>query len=322
VAEFPALPLWTDAFLSDTMHLDAAETGAYLLLLMVAWRRPNCDLPNDDIQLSRFARMPLKQWRRIKDRILAFWTLIDGCWRQKKLDAVRDDVRAKSEKATDAARTRWERQPKRNPSRREAVNSNRDMRADDANSLTNQQSADADASVGHVPGGCQPKPKPKPYSNNSSSGLVSINRTTEQDAARERDRVLSNYDFMSTDGTVLILADEFKVLEAELPSIRDVRALVRHSCRSWLLEVEPSQRKQALLSWLRKKNAETAQRVSLKRDDKSKREATDADAARRREADKALAVRERLARERKQRQQMEDGNAPERQPGGEFPITH
>jgi hypothetical protein len=36
MSEFPCLPLFTDAFIADTGHLGAIETGAYLMLLMVA----------------------------------------------------------------------------------------------------------------------------------------------------------------------------------------------------------------------------------------------------------------------------------------------
>lgn len=92
MAEFPALPLWTDSFIADTIHLDAAETGAYIMLLMVAWRRPTNDLPNDEKQLAKFTRCGLKQWRRISPSVMSFWTLEDGAWRQKKLDKVRRTV--------------------------------------------------------------------------------------------------------------------------------------------------------------------------------------------------------------------------------------
>lgn len=115
MAEFPALPLWTDAFLSDTMHLDATETGAYLLLLMTAWRRPNNDLPDDDVQLRRFARVSAKEWRTIKSRVMAFWHIGDnGAWQQKKLNKERDRLRTNSKKRQSAARTRWDKSLKDN----------------------------------------------------------------------------------------------------------------------------------------------------------------------------------------------------------------
>jgi uncharacterized protein YdaU (DUF1376 family) len=107
MADFPALPLWTDAFLADTTHLDATETGAYMLLLMTAWRRPNNDLPDDDVQLRRFARTPPVKWRKIKPRVMIFWELKNGVWRQKRLDKERNRVKKNSEKKRTAAHTRW-----------------------------------------------------------------------------------------------------------------------------------------------------------------------------------------------------------------------
>ncbi len=79
------LPLFTDAFLADTGHLSAQETGSYLLLLMVAWRTDGCRLPDDDIWLSRCARVSGKTWARIKPNVMAFWVLADGFWTQKRL---------------------------------------------------------------------------------------------------------------------------------------------------------------------------------------------------------------------------------------------
>ncbi len=74
MAEFPAMPLFTDAFIADTTHLTAAESGAYMMLLMCAWRRPNCDLPMDDKTLARITRMSLLAWLNIKENILWFWS--------------------------------------------------------------------------------------------------------------------------------------------------------------------------------------------------------------------------------------------------------
>jgi hypothetical protein len=52
MAEFPALPLWTDAYLGDTRHLSQSEHGAYLLLLITAWRTPNCSPTAASIELN------------------------------------------------------------------------------------------------------------------------------------------------------------------------------------------------------------------------------------------------------------------------------
>lgn len=73
MAEFPALPLFTDAYLGDTTHLTTIEHGAYLLLLMAAWRTPTSDLPDDDTKLARLARMTRGQWTRIAPTIREFF---------------------------------------------------------------------------------------------------------------------------------------------------------------------------------------------------------------------------------------------------------
>lgn len=114
MAEYPSMPLFTDAFLADTMHLSAEETGAYLCLLMAAWRRPNCDLPDDDRMLARMARLDLETWQAVKPTVMDFWTY-DGrsrTWSQKRQKKERryvDDVREKKRKA---AATRWKRDKK------------------------------------------------------------------------------------------------------------------------------------------------------------------------------------------------------------------
>lgn len=73
MAEFPALPIFTDAYLADTRHLTAAQHGAYLLLLMMAWRTPDCSLPDDDEKLARWSCMDKRTWKANKETILSFW---------------------------------------------------------------------------------------------------------------------------------------------------------------------------------------------------------------------------------------------------------
>ena len=109
MAEFPALPLFTDAYLADTRHLTTEEHGAYLLLMMEAWRRPDCNLPDDDRLLARLAGMSPDRWASIRDVILAFWTR-DGrrkTWTQKRLLKERSYVAQKSASQRDKATKRW-----------------------------------------------------------------------------------------------------------------------------------------------------------------------------------------------------------------------
>ena len=109
MAEFPAIPLFTDAYLADTRHLTTEEHGAYLLLIMEAWRRPMCSLPDDDDLLARLAGLTPERWGEVKKVVMAFWTR-DGrrkTWTQKRLVKERDFVTKKSASQADKAAKRW-----------------------------------------------------------------------------------------------------------------------------------------------------------------------------------------------------------------------
>jgi uncharacterized protein YdaU (DUF1376 family) len=93
MAEFPALPLFTDAYLGDTTHLTTIEHGAYLLLLMVAWRSRGCRLPDDDKMLARYAKCTAGQWRRIRPVLIDFFDVGEGFWTQRRLTDEYDHVR-------------------------------------------------------------------------------------------------------------------------------------------------------------------------------------------------------------------------------------
>ena len=108
MAEFPALPLFTDAFISDTIHLNATQTGAYLMLLMCAWRTKDCSLPDDDTLLARFARMDKRTWKANKEAIMSFWFRNDaGQWQQGRLLDERKYVEDKSSKNAANSKSRW-----------------------------------------------------------------------------------------------------------------------------------------------------------------------------------------------------------------------
>lgn len=109
MAEFPALNLWTDAYLADTRHLSTVEHGAYFLLLIEAWRRPNCDLPGDDAIIARLAGLTVEEWAAIRATVLAFWDY-DGrskTYRQKRLSKERQYARDRSNVQRDNSRKRW-----------------------------------------------------------------------------------------------------------------------------------------------------------------------------------------------------------------------
>jgi uncharacterized protein YdaU (DUF1376 family) len=105
MADFPAMPFYTDAYLADTTHLTTEEHGAYLLLLFAAWRSPGCCLKDDDAFLARVAKVTLDRWRkRLRPVLAPFWRIQDGSWTQKKQQSVREKLGAISEKRAKAAR--------------------------------------------------------------------------------------------------------------------------------------------------------------------------------------------------------------------------
>jgi uncharacterized protein YdaU (DUF1376 family) len=76
------MPLYIPDFIADTTRLSAAETGAYLCLIMDYWMHDG--LPDDDEKLAAIARLPLKSWRQMRPTIQVFFR--DG-WRHKRIDA-------------------------------------------------------------------------------------------------------------------------------------------------------------------------------------------------------------------------------------------
>lgn len=85
MSSFPSLPLFTDAYIADTAHLTMEEHGAYLRLLMFAWRTKGCKLANDDVFLARTLGISAAKWLKLKPNVMAFWTLSGGSWTQRRL---------------------------------------------------------------------------------------------------------------------------------------------------------------------------------------------------------------------------------------------
>ena len=84
----PSMPLFTDAYLGDTMHLSMEEHGAYLKLLMIHWRLLPKHPPDDDPRLARMLGVSVARWRKIKPVICddVLYRIEAGELRQKRLE--------------------------------------------------------------------------------------------------------------------------------------------------------------------------------------------------------------------------------------------
>jgi len=112
----PYMPFWVEDYERDTRHLKTAEHGAYLLLLMAAWKAPSNSLPDDDDMLARIAGVSPAEWAEMKRIVMAFWTF-DGRskkWVQKRLKKERRLAVDRKQKSADAAASRWNKTKKTN----------------------------------------------------------------------------------------------------------------------------------------------------------------------------------------------------------------
>ena len=89
----PWMPLYVGDYLGDTGHLTTAQHGAYLLLMMHYWRKG--ELPDDDRQLSKITKLPLRTWSDYRPVLQDFFH--DG-WKHKRIDAELERMMRVSEK--------------------------------------------------------------------------------------------------------------------------------------------------------------------------------------------------------------------------------
>ena len=96
-------------------------------------------------------------------------------------------------------------------------------------------------------------------------------------------------DFISSDGSVFITAEEFAELKRRCPSIRNVRRMVQSACEGWLMRVPERKRKQVLIQWLLEK-AETMRPPKPRRRRKTAMTLDEQYEVRRREHDERMRV--------------------------------
>lgn len=104
MADNPALPVWTDAYLADTHPgLSLDEHGCYFLMMMLAWRLPGCRLPDDDHYIAARLNIPVARFqKKYRKKMLEFWKISDGFWSQKRLTKEHNYIQNKREQAREA----------------------------------------------------------------------------------------------------------------------------------------------------------------------------------------------------------------------------
>lgn len=86
MAQFPCLPLWTDAWIADTAHLSRLERGTYMDLLVLMWRTPGCRVPNDNEWIAKHLRLTVHEVEMEVRNIINEFCQTDGNWiTQKRL---------------------------------------------------------------------------------------------------------------------------------------------------------------------------------------------------------------------------------------------
>lgn len=108
MAEFPALPLFTDALVADTDHLSDEEFGAYIRMLIMIWRNANCRIPADAVWLMRRLKVNEEKYNRLyKPLIAEFFTSTGNYISQKRLLKEFEYLRAARQKHSAAGKARW-----------------------------------------------------------------------------------------------------------------------------------------------------------------------------------------------------------------------
>mgnify|MGYP003440137509 CR=1 FL=1 len=105
------MPLYVSDYLGDTMHLNTEQHGAYLLLLMAAWRNGG-SLANDKSVLQTITRLDAKRWQSTSQIIAKFFYVTQEEWIHNRVKRELNKAKSNSEKRAECgkkgAAKRWQ----------------------------------------------------------------------------------------------------------------------------------------------------------------------------------------------------------------------
>jgi uncharacterized protein YdaU (DUF1376 family) len=103
------MPIYIGDYLGDTMHLTTEQHGAYLLLIMHYWR--SGPIKANEATIMAITRLDAQAYARGINDVLNFFTMKDGCYRHKRVEAEKrkanENQKTNAERAKKAAQARW-----------------------------------------------------------------------------------------------------------------------------------------------------------------------------------------------------------------------
>lgn len=103
MAALPYIQIYIADYLADTSHLNAAQHGAYLLLIFNYWQRGK-PLNNANERLTNVARMSNDEWADAKPILSEFFKINGDEWFHTRIERDLLAVNAKSGKAREAGK--------------------------------------------------------------------------------------------------------------------------------------------------------------------------------------------------------------------------
>ena len=113
--KYPYFPFYPRDFDTDgnVAAMSTLATGAYFLIICKAWdQEPVGTVPNNDVILSRWARLSMKEWEAVRPEVLAAFRIgEDGRLHQKRLkseyEKLLEFTKKKKNAGKSGARKRW-----------------------------------------------------------------------------------------------------------------------------------------------------------------------------------------------------------------------